>query len=76
MNADYIDPNAFFGRVAYTPGVALDAPLSVTRWEYADSVSYQVGVPHGYQRWTEPFTIVPHWTSRGGRTTARSPAGR
>ena len=64
-NGEFIDPNAFFGRVAYAHGAALDAPLSITRWEYADSASLQVGVPNGYQRWTEPFTLVPHWTSRG-----------
>jgi RHS repeat-associated protein len=64
-NGEFVDPNAFFGRVVYTHGVSLDAPLSITRWEYADSASLQIGVPNGYQRWTEPFTIVPHWTSRG-----------
>jgi RHS repeat-associated protein len=60
-----VDPNAFFGRVAYTHGLGVDQPLSLTRWEYADSASGVVGVPNGYQRWVEPFAIVPHWNARG-----------
>jgi hypothetical protein len=28
------DPNPFFGRVVYSPGLGVDQPLSVTRYEY------------------------------------------
>lgn len=49
------DPNLFFGRVAYTHGLALDQPLGITRINYrrSDGIFFQ------------PFTIVPIWNSRG-----------
>jgi hypothetical protein len=32
----YGDPNPFYGRVVYGPALAVDQPLSVTRYEYRD----------------------------------------
>jgi hypothetical protein len=32
----YGDPNPFYGRVVYGPGLAVDQPLSVTRYAYRD----------------------------------------
>jgi RHS repeat-associated protein len=51
--------NVFFGRVAYTHGMGLDRPLSVVRFDYADSV-----VNRPFVRWA-PFSLVPHWNLRG-----------
>ena len=56
VNADI---NAYYGRVAYTFGPELDQPLSVTRWAYQADSSGQLA------QWPEPFTIVPHWNTRG-----------
>lgn len=36
-----IDPNPFYGRVYYTPGVIIDQPLTVTRWGLQDSLQAQ-----------------------------------
>ncbi len=54
------DANPFYGRVVYGPGLALDQPLSVTRYEYRDN-------PYGgapAQGWPT-FTLVPFWDYRG-----------
>ncbi|HEV8382864.1 MAG TPA: RHS repeat-associated core domain-containing protein [Gemmatimonadales bacterium] len=32
-----LDPDAYYGRVVYGPGLAVDQPLSVTRYEYRDA---------------------------------------
>ena len=53
------DANPFYGRVVYGPGLALDQPLSVTRFEYRDN-------PDGADALTWPtFTLVPFWDYRG-----------
>ena len=36
-STSYGDPNPFFGRVVYGPGLAPDQPMSVTRYEYRDN---------------------------------------
>jgi RHS repeat-associated protein len=56
----YIDPNPFFGRVAYAYGGGIDRPLSVTRMNYSDRPSGQTEVYH----WPA-FTVVPLWSSTG-----------
>jgi RHS repeat-associated protein len=56
-----IDPNPFYGRVYYTPGVIIDQPLAVTRWGLQDSVQ----ALSKFERYLNPFTIVPHWNVRG-----------
>ena len=53
------DANPFYGRVVYGPGLSIDQPLSVTRYEYRDN-PYQA-VP---QAWPT-FTLVPLWDYRG-----------
>ena len=58
-NGQYKDVNVFFGRVAYTHGVGIDRPLSVVRFDYADSVFNRP-----FMRWA-PFSLVPHWNLRG-----------
>ncbi|HST63054.1 MAG TPA: RHS repeat-associated core domain-containing protein, partial [Longimicrobium sp.] len=57
-----IDPNPFYGRVAYTYGPGIDQPISVVRMGYAD-MRDTVGNVGYVQR--EPFAIVPLWNSRG-----------
>jgi RHS repeat-associated protein len=57
---DQSDPNTFYGRVAYTYGLATDQPLGITRLGYADSAG----------TWTKPFTVVPLWTMRGYADTS------
>jgi hypothetical protein len=37
----YGDPNPFYGRVVYGPGLAVDQPLSLTRYEYRN---FPIGV--------------------------------
>ncbi|MGQ0641019.1 MAG: RHS repeat-associated core domain-containing protein, partial [Gemmatimonadaceae bacterium] len=65
------DVNRYFGRVAYTPGLALDQPASITRFDFqADSTQSasggQPGVPSSFFRqWPTPFTVIPHWNIRG-----------
>jgi RHS repeat-associated protein len=49
------DPNPLYGRVAFTFGLKLDQPLSVTRLRYMNSF---------IETWA-PFSIVPFWTVRG-----------
>ncbi len=66
----YKHASLFFGRVAYTHALGIDRPLSVVRFDYADTAFNRPFV-----RWA-PFSLVPHWNLRGRRTTARSPTGR
>ena len=56
-----IDPNPFYGRVVYTPGVVIDQPAAVTRWGLQDSLQATAQ----FERWLSPFTMVPHWNARG-----------
>ncbi|HEY0017785.1 MAG TPA: RHS repeat-associated core domain-containing protein [Longimicrobium sp.] len=58
-----VDPNPFFGRVAYAYGHAVDQPLSIVRMGYADLLDSD-GVYVG--RWTAaPFAVFPLWSTRG-----------
>jgi RHS repeat-associated protein len=60
----YGDRNQFFGRVIYTPGIAIDRPLSVTRIKYG----YQRdtwGAPIGTFRTMPPLTLIPFWNRNG-----------
>ena len=54
------DPNPMYGRVAYTFGLKLDQPLTVTRLGYKNSFN---------ETWS-PFSIVPLWTVRGTADTS------
>ena len=54
------DPNPQFGQVLYGPGVAVDQPLSVTRFNYSDRPN--AGQP--LTTWPT-FTLLPQWDSRG-----------
>ena len=60
----YVDPNAYWGRVAYTHGAAIDQPLSVTRFGYADEVRTPTGVRKPFRR-LAAFSILPLWDYRG-----------
>ena len=53
------DANPFYGRVVYGPGLALDQPLSVTRFEYRDNP-----VSNDALAWPS-FTVLPFWDYRG-----------
>lgn len=58
-NLTSLDKNPFYSRVAYTYGLTLDQPLSLTRVKYADRpYSFTLKV------W-DPFTVIPHWNHRG-----------
>jgi RHS repeat-associated protein len=58
-----MDPNPFFGRVAYAYGHVIDQPLSIIRMgyeSYRDSVNANIG------HWTlPPFAVFPFWNSQG-----------
>lgn len=54
------DPNPYYGIVAYTYGLVLDKPLSITRLNLQN---YQGA------SWA-PFSIVPLWTTRGYADTS------
>lgn len=58
-NGSY-DPNPYYGIVAYTYGLVLDRPLSITR---VNLRNYQGS------SWL-PFSIVPLWTPRGYADTS------
>jgi RHS repeat-associated protein len=62
MASGNFDPNQYFGRVAYTYGLATDQPVIITRLGFADSAG----------TWPSPgpFTIVPLWTMRGYADTS------
>ena len=64
-----IDPNLMFGRVAYTRGIGVDAPISVVRFGYVSAM-----LPHDGNTWMPldatpvsfpAFAIMPHWNSQG-----------
>jgi RHS repeat-associated protein len=56
----YVDPNPYWGRVAYTHGAGLDQPLSVTRFGYGDQLTADVSF-----RALAPFSIIPLWDLAG-----------
>ena len=60
------DPNMYMGRVAYTHGMGIDRPLSVTRINYTayDDCLATPSTPGTWRQW-EPFTIVPLWNQQG-----------
>jgi RHS repeat-associated protein len=59
--AYYGDINPFFGRVVYAPGLAVDEPLSVTRYAYQDRVMGLTGT--SILQWPT-FTLVPFYDYR------------
>ena len=71
---NYVDVNAFFGRVLYTHGLTVDQPLSMLRVNYVDTTT---AAGARWQIWPA-FTIVPQWDYRGqpvaGFFTVPSPA--
>lgn len=56
---DPCDPNPFYGRVVYAPGLAIDQPLAVTRYEYRDSPVGAASV-----EWPR-FSLSILWNARG-----------
>lgn len=60
VGLSYGDPNPHYGRVVYSPGLAVDQPLSVTRYEYRDLPA------SGATSLTWPrFTLMVFWDYRG-----------
>jgi RHS repeat-associated protein len=55
----YGDPNTHFGRVVYSPGLAVDQPMSVTRYEYKDQP------PSGSALSWPTQTLMVLWDYRG-----------
>lgn len=47
------DPNPYFGRVVYTPGLELDQPLAITRYNYVD-----LGLPNATTTNRLVFSVV------------------
>ena len=60
FQGNYFDLTPFVGRVAYTNGPLIDEPLSITRFNYADSAFFN----RPLEQWAT-FTLVPHWNLRG-----------
>jgi RHS repeat-associated protein len=58
------DTNPFFGRVAYTYGLAIDKPISVVRVGYTDLSAF-FGNGAQPRRELPPFAFYPSWTVRG-----------
>jgi RHS repeat-associated protein len=58
----YGDPNTHFGRVVYSPGLAVDQPMSVTRYEYKDRP------PSGSALSWPTTTLMVLWDYRGTPT--------
>jgi hypothetical protein len=58
-----VDPNPFYGRVAYTHALGIDQPVGIVRMNYGDRVNDH-GDDVGY-RSLEPFLISPIWNERG-----------
>jgi RHS repeat-associated protein len=56
------DPNRYYGRVVYTHGLAVDQPISVARFAYAD---YPFN--GSYTPWN-PFVVFPLWNLEGRPT--------
>lgn len=54
------DPNPFYGRVVYGPGLRVDQPLSVTRYEYRD----KPGINASSLMWPR-FTWQIYWNYKG-----------
>jgi RHS repeat-associated protein len=54
------DPNPFYGRVVYGPGLAVDQPLSVTRYDYRD----KPGTNADWLTW-QRFTWQIYWNYQG-----------
>jgi RHS repeat-associated protein len=57
--SESLDPHPFYGRVAFTQGLAIDQPLGITRIGYVD---FKFGTPRTV---FQPFTVVPGWNLRG-----------
>ena len=59
-----VDPNPYWGRVAYTYGMGMDRPLSIVRINYVDWRDAE-----GYIQTTawkpSPFSTFPVWNQRG-----------
>jgi RHS repeat-associated protein len=62
-----LDPNLFFGRVAYASDGSVDRPLSVVRFGYVDAMQpYQLGQPlRGDTARLAPFGLLPLWNTEG-----------
>lgn len=58
-----IDPNPFYGRVAYAYGLGIDQPVSIIRMGYGDRFNqHNADVGH---RTLPPFLLSPLWNERG-----------
>lgn len=60
-----VDPNPYYGRVAYSHGLALDAPASIVRMGYGDLID-ENNVEQDH-RALPPFAIFPIWQPERGQ---------
>ena len=69
-----IDRDAFYGRVGYVYGGAIDKPLVMLRQDYGDR-NFRAGQnPKPYRRF-QPFALYPQWDLRGEPSLGTSADG-
>ena len=69
-----IDRDAFYGRVGYLYGGAIDTPLVMLRQDYGDRNFRPNQNPTPYRRF-EPFALYPQWDLRGEPSLGTSADG-
>jgi RHS repeat-associated protein len=58
------DPSRYFGRVAYAPGLGIDHPISVTRYNYVRAVAND-GFVEPQAVLVQRATVMPFWNALG-----------
>ena len=69
-----IDRDAFYGRVGYVYGGAIDKPLVMLRQDYGDRNFRLNQNPKPYRRF-QPFALYPQWDLRGEPSLGSSADG-
>jgi RHS repeat-associated protein len=72
--AKTIDRDAFYGRVGYIYGGAIDKPIVVLRQDYGDRNFRPNQNPKPYRRF-QPFALYPQWDLRGEPSLGTSADG-
>ena len=69
-----VDRDAFYGRVGYVYGGAIDKPLVMLRQDYGDRMFRDQQNPKPYRRF-QPFALYPQWDLRGEPSLGTSADG-
>ena len=69
-----VDRDAFYGRVGYVSGGAIDKPLVMLRQDYGDRNFRLNQNPKPYRRF-QPFALYPQWDLRGEPSLGSSADG-